>query len=110
MSRSAVLSALVELLRSEALDHELVMSALAGGSSAERPVDAELAALAAELRRLRWLESDATAMELLADAAREHASAVERHLAWLDGRSDAPRLIRLDGLGQDSGASLADAC
>lgn len=87
-------TALQDLLAGMDDDHQRVARVL-NGEQAPPPVDAGLAALAAELRRLRWLEPEAPAMALLADAAAQHAEAVEGHLAWLASSPTGPGVIVL---------------
>lgn len=95
MTTDLVQDALQELLHADAEDHRRVSRAASFETpEAPAPLDPELAALAGELRRLRWFEPDAPVLALLGDAAADHADAVERHLAWLN---DAPQsaVIRL---------------
>lgn len=83
---SPVGRALRTLLADLEEDHSRLARVVAG-LIAPPPVDSELAALAVEVHRLRWLEPDAPMMALLAEAAQLHAEAVERHLSWVESSS-----------------------
>lgn len=83
---SSVGQALRALLADLDEDHQRLARVVAG-LVAPPPLDGDLAALAVEVHRLRWLEPDAPTMALLAEAATDHADAVERHLAWVESSS-----------------------
>ena len=87
-------AALQDLLAGMDEDHQRLARVL-NGEQAPPPVDADLAALAGELRRLRWMEPEAPAMALLADAVAQHAEAVESHVAWLASSPAGPMVIVL---------------
>jgi hypothetical protein len=87
-------AALEDLLLSVTRDHQRVCAVLTR-EQAPPPEDPELAALAAELHRLRWMEPEAPAMALLGDAAARHPRAVESHLTWLAANATGPGVLVL---------------
>lgn len=87
-------AALRDVLADLNRDHQQVSAALSG-QPAPSPTEPGLAALARELRRLRAVEPEAPAMALLAEAAGEHAGAVDSHLCWVASSSSRPALIVL---------------